>query len=103
MAKVVKEFYFRKSKENAELAGTIQQHEVPEFNWEEFKNLPNAKLFVERCFNSFSQKLVRDVLLEKNGTAEHHLQSIESVIARSIRFTKQEILDWCMTRDWENA
>jgi hypothetical protein len=44
-----------------------------------------------------------NVLLEKNGTLEHHLQSMESTIARSIKFTKKEITDWCNSRDWKNA
>ena len=28
---------------------------------------------------------------------------MESTIARSIKFTKKEITDWCNSRDWKNA
>ena len=99
--KVKKNFSFRKTKANGTLSGTSEEYQVPDFEWEEFIKLPNARLFAKRSYDSTIQKLVRDILLEKNGTSDHHLQTMESVIARSITFTKQEIIEWCNSRDWE--
>lgn len=99
---VSRTFKFRKTKDNGELGGTNQDYLVPEFNWDEFKRLPNAELFVRRAYNSQLQKLVRDILLEKNSTSKQHIQSTESVIARSLNFTKKEIEKWCELRDWTN-
>ncbi len=67
------------------------------------KNTPNAELFVRRAYNSHVQKIVRDILLAKNGTSDDHLQSIEAVIGRSINFTKKEIEEWCKSRKWGDA
>lgn len=98
------EFKFRNTKENGGLRNTVQQCEVPAFDWESFKNLPNTELFVRRAFYSYTQKLVRDVLLnDKNGTTEHHFQSVESVIARSFNFKKSEIEAWCKSRNWNSS
>ena len=103
MPKILKKFNFRKSKENGELSGKEIEHEVPEFDWESFKNIPNARLFVERAYNSALQKLVRDIHLVQNGTREAHIQSLESVIARSVKVTKTEIEEWCEKRDWDDS
>jgi hypothetical protein len=39
----------------------------------------------------------------KSQTEEHHLQSMESLIARSLKFTREEIEAWCESRDWSRA
>lgn len=103
MSMIKKTFTFKKSKDNGELSGKEIEQEVPEFDWELFKKSSNAKLFVERAFNTSVQKLVRDVHLGKNGTTGIHLQSIESVIARSVKVTKAEIVEWCKARDWDST
>lgn len=103
MSKIERQFNFRKTKENGGIGGTTQSCLVPEFDWNEFKNLPNAELFARRAYNSVVQKLVRDILLSKNGTTEQHLQSIESVLARTFTFTRKEIEEWCISRDWEST
>ena len=41
--KVERQFDFRKTKENGAIGGTTQSHLVPEFDWDKFKNLPNAE------------------------------------------------------------
>jgi hypothetical protein len=85
------------------LGGQTLEHPVPEFEWHTFKNLPNSETFVKKAYLAAVQKLVREIHEAKNGTEEHHLQSMESLIARSIKFTREEIEDWCESRDWSNA
>ena len=78
------EFRFRNTKENGDLAGATQSMDVPSFDWELFKNLPNAELFVRRAYKSLLQKLVRDLKLGyKNGTSAKDFLSLEAVITRS--------------------
>jgi HD-GYP domain-containing protein (c-di-GMP phosphodiesterase class II) len=103
MSKITKSFTFKNSKDNGDLAGKTLSHTVPLFDWEKFKSASNAKLFIEKAFDAALQKLVREVHLCKNGTRDVHLQSIESVIARSIKITKAEIEQWCRERDWNSA
>lgn len=75
--------------------------EVPAFDWEVFRKLPNAELFARRAYYSLLQKLIRDVKLgNRNRTSENDLLSIESVITRSFHFTTSEIARWCESRDW---
>ena len=97
------EFRFRNTKENGDLAGATQSMDVPSFDWELFKNLPNAELFVRRAYKSLLQKLVRDLKLGyKNGTSAKELLSLEAVITRSFHFKKTDIARWCEERDWNS-
>ena len=99
-----REFRFRNTKENGVLVGTTVSAEVPVLDWDVFKNLPNAELFVRRAFGSLLQKLVRDVELgNKNGTHKKDLLSVEAVITRSFTFKKADIARWCEERDWNSA
>ena len=102
--KISRKFKFRKTKDNREIGGTEQEYQVPLFDWDKFKNLPNSELFVRNAYYSLVQKLVRDILLgEINGTSENNIQSMESVIARSFNFKKNDIEQWCKSRDWANS
>lgn len=47
--------------------------------------------------------MVRELEEGKNQTEAHHLQTIESLIARSLNFTKEDIQEWCNNRNWESA
>jgi len=85
------------------LGGQTLEHPVPEFEWHTFKNLPNAEAFVKKAYFAAAQKLVREINEGKNSTDNHHLQSTESLIARSLKFTREEIEDWCESRDWSKA
>lgn len=85
------------------LGGQTIEHSVPEFDWTAFKNEPNAEAFVKKAYIAVAQKLVRELHEKKNGTEQRHLQSMESLIARSLKFTRDEIEDWCESRDWSRA
>ena len=94
---------FTVRKKCGSLGGQTLEGQVAEFNWELFKNTPNAAEFVRKAYFAAAQKLIRDIHENKNQTEEHHLQSIESLIARSLKFTKEEIEEWCESRDWARA
>ena len=83
--------------------GQSFEYRVPAFDWNVFKNTPNAEAFVKKAYFAAAQKLVRDLVEEKISTEEHHLESMEALVARSLKFTRQEIQDWCESRDWSVA
>jgi hypothetical protein len=55
------------------LGGQTLQHDVAEFNWQQFKNTSNAEAFVKKAYIAAAQKLVRDIHEGKNQTEVHHL------------------------------
>ena len=81
---------------------TIEGH-IPEFHWESFKQTPNAEAFVKKAYVAAARKLIRELREEKNFMQEYHLESTEQIVARSIKFSKAEIKDWCASRDWTKA
>lgn len=85
------------------LGGQTIEHSVAEFDWPTFKNTPNAEAFVKKAYYAAAQKLVRDLHEGKNQTEDHHLHSMESLVARSLKFTRDEIIEWCDSRDWTRA
>lgn len=92
---------FRVRNKGGQLAGRTLQCEIPEFDWATFKNLGNAEEFVRRQYYAAAKKLVREVCDGNlNGTDSHHLDTIETVVTRSLKFSKDEVLEWIETRDW---
>lgn len=91
---------FTVRKKGGPSAGKTLEQSVAEFNWEKFKNTPNAEAFVKKAYFAAAQKLTRELHESKSQTEEHHLQTMESLIARSLKFTKTEIQDWCESREW---
>jgi len=57
----------------------------------------------QKAYFTAAQKLVRDIYEGKNQTEVHHLQSMESLVARSLKFNRDEIEEWCDSRDWARA
>lgn len=94
---------FTVRKKGGTLGGQTLEGQVEEFDWDVFKNTPNAQEFVKKAYYSSAQKLIRDIYEKKNQTEIHHLQHMESLIARSLKFTKEEIEEWCESRDWSRA
>ncbi|TRZ64969.1 MAG: hypothetical protein D4S02_09945 [Rhodocyclaceae bacterium] len=94
---------FTVRKKGGALSGQPIEHLVAEFDWVMFKNTPNAEGFVRKAYYAAAQKLVRELHERKNQTEEHHLQSMENLIARSLKFTREEIEEWCECRDWSRA
>ncbi|WP_292936335.1 hypothetical protein [Noviherbaspirillum sp.] len=94
---------FTVRRKGGRLGGQTLEHAVPEFDWTTFKNLPNADAFVKKAYFSAAQKIVRELHEGKNGTELHHLQSVENLMARSLKFTREEIEDWCESREWAKA
>jgi hypothetical protein len=84
-------------------AGKVLAADVPEFDWESFKNTPNANEFVKRAYYAEVKKIIREIRETRNGTVETDLESFEAIITRSLSFTKQDIRDWMSTRDWNKA
>ena len=85
------------------LGGQTLEHEVADFDWASFKNTPNAEAFVRKAYFAAAKKLVRELHEGKNQTEEHHLQSMDSLIARSLKFSREELVEWCESRDWSRA
>lgn len=94
---------FRVRRRGGEFGGQMLEYNVATFDWELFKNTPNAEAFVRKAYYAAAHKLVRDLAGEMNSTRQHHVLSMENLIARSLKFTRQEIMDWCESRDWSMA
>lgn len=92
---------FRVKNKGGRLAGQTLEREVPEFNWDEFKNLPNAKEFVEKSYLQSVRRIVREIEERSFLSTDSDLVSMESVITRSLSYTKEEISDWIGSRQWE--
>jgi len=73
------------------------------FDWNSFKNTPNAEAFTKKLYLSVARKMIREYTEGKNGTQMEDLNSLEAVIARALTFTKSEIKDWLETRDWSRV
>lgn len=82
-------------------ANTTLESEAPAFDWDTFKKLFNTEEFVRRAYFSNVKKLIREIAENnKGGTQAHHLSSMESILARSLKFTKKEVGEWIDSRDW---
>lgn len=85
-------------------AGKVIENVVPDFDWEEFKRLPLAKEFAKKAYFGEVKKIMRDIEEDrKNETMQSDLQSIESVITRSLKFTKVDISEWLKKRNWDEC
>ncbi len=95
---------FRVRNKGGKLAGKAIERAVPDFDWETFKNCPNAEEFSRKSYFQAVRRLVREVE-EKNDQTflANNLESIESVLTRSLKYTKDEIAEWIKTREWEQA
>lgn len=82
-------------------AGMDLENEVPDFDWEEFKKLPLARVFAKKAYFEEILKIMREINGNENQTMDCDLQSMESVIARSLTFTKPEIREWFDKRNWD--
>lgn len=94
-------YKFRVKNKGGESAGKILENEVPDFDWEEFKKLPLARIFAKNAYFEVIKKIMREIEEDlKNQTMECDLQSMESIIVRSIKFTQEDIAEWFTKRSW---
>lgn len=95
-------YKFTVKNKGGESAGKVLVNEVPDFDWEEFKKLPLAIVFAKKAYFEKVKKIMREIEEDqKNQTMECDLQSMESIIARSLEFTKEEISEWFDKRNWD--
>lgn len=85
------------------LKGQTLAREVPDFNFKEFMNVPNAEIFMCKAYFSYVKQLMRENAENINGTRDEHLQSLESIITRSMVITKSDMDEWLNSRPWKNA
>lgn len=85
------------------LKGQTLEREVPDFDLKGFMSVPNAGIFVRKAYFSYVKQLMRESEENINGTRDEHLQSLESIIARSTVITKSDMDDWLNSRPWERA
>lgn len=91
---------FRVRDRGGSSANRTLENEAAEFDWVSFKNLPNAEEFVRRAYFATVKRFIREISEHKNGTTKHSLLSMESVLARSLNFTRKEVEEWIDARDW---
>lgn len=94
-------YKFTVKNKGGESAGKVLENEVPDFDWEEFKKLPLARVFAKKAYFEEVKKIMREIEEGlKNQTMECDLQSMESIIVRSIKFTQEDITEWFNKRNW---
>jgi len=94
---------FRVRDKGGSSGGKTLCYDFPSFDLDKLSKAPNFKEFVMKCYLAEVKKLIREISENKNGTRPQDLDSLESIIARSLCFTSQEIKDWIQTRDWTRA
>jgi hypothetical protein len=96
-------FRVRERERGGPTGGRTLSHEVPDFEFDSFMRAPNAQEFIKKTYFATVKKIIREVEERKNGSVKSDLLSYESIIARSLAYTQEEISDWIGTRDWKNA
>lgn len=92
-----------KKTKNGQLSGKILEQNVPDFNWDTFKKCPGAEEWVKKTYFQAIKRIMFDICAEKNGTTFVDLQSMESVITRSLKYSKDDIDEWLECRNWLNV
>jgi hypothetical protein len=73
---------------------------APVFDFDEFRKTPNAGEFVRKAYNAAVKKIAREVEGRENGSVPADLGSYEMIVARSLKFTRADIVRWLNERDW---
>jgi hypothetical protein len=77
--------------------------QVPKFDLQVFVNLPNFEVWANKKYDDDAKRIVREIEQGTNGTVQSDLESMSSVIMRSLYFTKEQIETWVEQRDWTKA
>lgn len=83
--------------------GRILSEDYPAFDLALFMKTPNVEAFIRKQYHSTVKRIIREIREGKNGSQASDLNSFETIVARSVSFTKDEIADWMRTRDWQRA
>lgn len=94
-------FTVRKRGSGSSVAGKTLEREVPAFDWEDFKRCPNAAEFAQKAYFQAIRELVRKEALQRYPADSLH--SMESVLTNALSYTKDEIVEWIDSRDWDSA
>lgn len=94
---------FRIRNKGGQSAGKTISGDYPEFDFALFMKTPNVETFIRKHYLATVKKIIREIEEGKNGTQAGDLCSFETIVARSISFTKDEIEEWVRTRDWQRV
>ncbi|MNZ57829.1 hypothetical protein D3C78_758190 [compost metagenome] len=83
------------------LGGKTIEREATDFDWEAFKNCPNAAEFAQKVYFQAVRRIAREE--EQHSTTTSALQTMENVLTNSLSYTRDEILEWISSRDWDSA
>lgn len=91
---------YRVRDKGGKLGGKKLSFEIPRFELEAFLKAPNADEFIKKAYLSAAKKIGREVEERKMRSVPADLSSYEMIIARSLKYTKQDISNWLNSRDW---
>ncbi len=94
---------FRVCDKGGPSGGKTLSRDYPAFDLALFMKTPNVEEYIRKHYLATVKKIIREIDEGKNGTHASDLNSFETVVARSLSFTKDEIADWMRTRDWQRA
>ena len=75
--------------------------EIENFDWEKFKNIPNAAAFVKKAYEREARQLMRQLHENKTNVSPHHVETMENVICKVLPITKKQIETWFDERNWD--
>lgn len=94
---------FRVRNKGGPSGGKTLSSEFPGFDLIRFMKTPNAQAFIEKHYLATVKKILREIDESKNGSVAADLTSFESIVARSLSFTQEEVSEWMNSRDWTRA
>jgi hypothetical protein len=93
----------RQRSNGSPVAGKMVSIVIPPFDWEAFKNTPNAQQFVKKAYIAEAKKQARIAAEKGVDSAPHIIRTMEEFLLIGVRFSADEIKEWLKTRDWSKA
>ena len=98
--KILLKFVVR-NRNGSKSGGQEVSGEIESFDWEKFKNLPNAAAFVKTAYEREARQLMRQLHENNPNVSPHHIESMENVICKILPITKKQIETWFDERNWD--
>ena len=88
-------------KRNNSLSQGKFEYEIEEFDWDKFKQLPYAKFYVEKVYETHARELARRVEDARDyKLSKHDYETMEAVILNSSSIKEKDISEWFDKQDW---
>lgn len=93
----------RQRSNGSPVAGKMVSIVIPPFDWEVFKNTPNAQQFVKKAYDVEAKKQARIAAEKELDNDPKIVRTMEEFLLEGLRFSSTEIKAWLGTREWAKA